>query len=78
MKGMASGSLKGSPKMRASQTKKDAAWEGLLRAVARYVKSKGGYVAVAGGISSIRRPGDLSNNFTIAIRCTGMPPVEGI
>lgn len=46
----------------------------LLRAVERYVMSKGGSVVVIGGIQVQTWPGEFSGNFTIGVKCTGKRP----
>lgn len=47
----------------------------LLNAVGAFVRSKGGEVMVAGGISTMKFPDDPEYTFHIAVRCTGRAPV---
>ena len=46
----------------------------LYKAVAHYVKKRGGSVFVAGGIQIQEWPGERPGNFTVAIKCTGNKP----
>jgi hypothetical protein len=48
--------------------------ESLYRAVIRYVEANGGSLAVIGGIQIEQWPGELSGNFTVAVKCTGVRP----
>lgn len=56
--------------LRKSGTEVDAIYE----AVIAYVKSKGGNIAVIGGIQIQQWPSQPSRNFTVAIKCTGRMP----
>ena len=46
----------------------------LYRAVARYVKSKGGQVVVAGGVQIMQEPGDGDFRYGVVVRVTGRKP----
>ena len=47
----------------------------LYRAVVRYVESKGGSIAVIGGVRVEEWPEERPLNFVLGIRCTGRKPV---
>lgn len=53
--------------------KKDAT-DRLYRAVAAYLKSKGGMAIVVGGIQIIEWPSDQKYHFTVGIKVTGHKP----
>lgn len=57
------------------KTPKEKAVHKLYDAVASYVKLNKGIVLVAGGIQCQSWPGDGSYQFTIAVKCTGKPPL---
>ena len=58
------------------ETRKDRASMRLMKAAANWAKVNGGSVVVAGGIHTLRWPGDLKLNYTIGIKCTGIAPTS--
>lgn len=63
-------------KKRRHKAKDDDASVKLLKAVGEWVKSKGGEVLVAGGISIQSWPGEGDFNFHVAVKCTGRRPAS--
>jgi hypothetical protein len=55
---------------------KDRAAIRLFKSVAYYVKIHGGNVMVTGGVHIIRWPGERELNWTLGVKCTGLPPVK--
>jgi hypothetical protein len=49
----------------------------LLKAAAHWAKVNGGSAVVAGGIHTIKWPGERAFNYTIGIKCTGIAPTKG-
>ena len=47
----------------------------LYKAVIDYVESRGGTVAVIGGIQIVQMPDDLKSNWGLNIRITGKKPI---
>ena len=48
---------------------------GLYRAIAKYVRLKGGTVVVCGGIQVQEWPGSGKRSFSIAVKCLGRKPI---
>jgi hypothetical protein len=48
--------------------------EAMYRAVQKYVEMRGGTVIVASGPDVMQWASDRKLNYTIAVRCTGVPP----
>lgn len=65
-------------KNRVRRSSQDVAIDRLYKAVAAYVKSRGGNVAVIGGVQVQKWPGDLKFNWTLGIRCTGQRPLYSV
>ena len=54
---------------------RDNAYMGLYRAVAKYVRLKGGSVVVCSGIQVQEWPGSGKWSFSIAVKCLGRKPI---
>ena len=50
-------------------------YDELYKAVQKYVEANGGSVLVIGGVQLIQMPDSLKYNYTIGVKCTGVPPV---
>ena len=59
----------------ATEKQIEKATDNLYKAVAEYVKVRGGEVAVAGGVKIIRSVIGLKYNWTLGVDCTGVPPI---
>lgn len=67
------------PKRSAIRTlrfRKDDPDHNLLAAAQHWIRAHGGEVAVIGGMEVQSWPGDLPNNFRVAIHCLGRQPVK--